>query len=129
MLFDGGSRGRVLLHVGGHDHRIQLLEGESVLVAPFEELADRLRVRLAGVLVPDARGKEFREPIPGPIAGAGDERGQPAWVIGGASDGRERLTGPVFRIKVLYGDNRTKLKGIVSNKSLGFCIDKKTHSV
>ena len=55
-----------LLDVGGDEHRLQLLQGKPVDVAPVEEPPGRPGVRLAGVAVPDVRGEELDE-LPGRV--------------------------------------------------------------
>jgi hypothetical protein len=56
MLLHGRRRRGVLLNIGSHHHRIDLLERlDAVLVAPGKKLLDRFRVRGPRVPVQDRR--------------------------------------------------------------------------
>lgn len=75
MLLDGLRRAlaRELLDVGGHYHRLDLLESPPALLTPGEELSDGLRVSQPCVRIPDVDGEELQEACTCASSLSGDE--------------------------------------------------------
>jgi hypothetical protein len=66
VLFDGRSRAFVAFDVSRHMDRFDVFQvGETGLLAPVQELTNRLVVRDPGVLIADRNGEEFNEPLGG----------------------------------------------------------------
>jgi hypothetical protein len=57
-------------------HRLDAGEGQAVLLAPDEEIADGPGVCLAGIAVADGGGEELDEPLACLLSGVGDDGGQ-----------------------------------------------------
>ena len=77
--FDGRRRVglRQLLDVGGHHHRLDLLQRQTPVFAPVSEPVGGHQVGHAGVRVADVGGEEFPEPGFGFIGAGEQDRGGP----------------------------------------------------
>ena len=79
VLFDGRRRIglRQLLDVGGHHHRLDLLQRQTPGFTPVSEPVGGHQVSHAGIRVADVGGEEFPEPGFGFIGAGEQDRGGP----------------------------------------------------